>query len=183
MQIRMPGDGWSMRTCTPLNWDVAEGRTELLAYRHGHGPAGIWSGQVAAGDGIRFMGPRRSIDAPGAGERILFVGDESSVALACAFTTTGAEVTHLFEAALPAPLTGTLDKLGLTAAVCGNDETDALLDRLRGLAAGVPAPYRLIVTGDAATVHAVRREVRTWATPPAKITGKAYWAAGRAGLD
>jgi ferric-chelate reductase (NADPH) len=66
VQIRMAGDGWSMRTYTPLNWDVADGRTELLAYRHGHGPAGIWSGQVAAGDGIRFMGPRRSIDAPGA---------------------------------------------------------------------------------------------------------------------
>ncbi|GGN65282.1 hypothetical protein GCM10010112_26460 [Actinoplanes lobatus] len=185
VQLRLPGDGWTMRTYTPLFWDAEDGRTELLAYRHGHGPASTWSGQVESGDSVRFMGPRRSIDAPATGEPVLFVGDESSVALACAFATTGATVTHLFEAAHPAALTGTLAGLSpaLDADVCGNDDPAALLDRLRGLAAAMPRPYRLIVTGDAATVHAVRREVRTWSTPPARITGKAYWAAGRAGLD
>jgi ferric-chelate reductase (NADPH) len=180
VQLRLPGDGWTMRTYTPLHWDVADGRTELLAYRHGHGPASTWCGEVAAGDSIRFMGPRRSIDAPSAGERILFVGDESSVALACSLATTGAEVTHLFEATRPAELPQTLAKLSLPAEVCGND---TLLERLRVLAATVATPYRLIVTGNAATVHAVRREIRNWPAPPAKVVGKAYWAAGRAGLD
>ncbi|BEL05436.1 hypothetical protein Q0Z83_036270 [Actinoplanes sichuanensis] len=180
VQLRLPGDGWTMRTYTPLNWDAAEGRTELLAYRHGHGPASTWCGEVAVGDGIRFMGPRRSIDAPAAGERILFVGDASSVALACAFTTTGAEVTHLFEAAAPALLAEALQTLSLPAEVCA---TDTLLDRLRALAPTVPVPYRLIVTGNAATVHAVRRDIRDWPAPPPKIVGKAYWAAGRTGLD
>ncbi|GGN12391.1 NADPH-dependent ferric siderophore reductase [Actinoplanes campanulatus] len=185
VQVRLPGDGWTMRTYTPLCWDAADGRTELLAYRHGHGPASAWCGQVEAGDSIRFMGPRRSIDAPAADEPVLFVGDESSVALACAFATTGAAVTHLFEAARPAALAGTLAELepALDADVCGTDDPAGLLDRLRTLAAAMPRPYRLVVTGDAATVHTVRREVRTWSTPPAKVTGKAYWAAGRTGLD
>lgn len=49
--------------------------------------------------------------------------------------------------------------------------------------AGTAGPYRLIVTGDAATVHAVRRDARNWAARPESATGKAYWAVGRTGLD
>jgi ferric-chelate reductase (NADPH) len=185
VQVRLPGDTWTMRTYTPLYWDATTGRTELLAYRHGHGPASTWFGQVQPGDHIKFMGPRRSIEAPAAGERVLFVGDESSVALACAFATTGADIAHLFQAARPAALAGTLGLLDprLDADICGTGNPAALLDNLRALAAAIRDPYRLVVTGDAATVHTVRREIRSWATPPAKITGKAYWAAGRSGLD
>ncbi|MBC8991460.1 siderophore-interacting protein [Micromonospora chalcea] len=185
VQVRLPGEAWTMRTYTPLYWDVTAGRTDLLAYRHGHGPASTWFGQVKPGDHVRFMGPRRSIEAPAAGERILFVGDESSVALACAFATTGADTAHLLQAAQPAALAATLALLdpGLDADICRTGDPAALLDNLRALATAMRDPYRLVVTGDAATVHTVRREVRSWATQPAKITGKAYWAAGRSGLD
>lgn len=176
VQIRPPGDSRGLRTYTPLRWDTTEGRTRLLAYLHGHGPAGAWFRQVKTGDSVRLTGPRRSIDPPAADERVLFVGDESSVALACALETTGADLTCLFEFGQPET---TVD-LAPEAGVCTPAE---LLDRLRPLAAAMPGPYRLIVTGNAATVHAVRRDTRDWSCPPAKITGKAYWAAGRAGLD
>lgn len=185
VQVRLPGDTWTMRTYTPLYWDVTAGRTGLLAYRHGHGPASTWFGQVKPGDHVKFMGPRRSIDAPTAAERILFVGDESSVALACAFATTGADIAHLFQATQPTALAATLSLLEprLDADICRTGNPRALLENVRALATAIRDPYRLVVTGDAATVHAVRRDIRSWATPPAKITGKAYWAAGRSGLD
>lgn len=178
VQVRPPGDGRGLRTYTPLDWDNERGRTRLLAYLHGDGPASTWFRQVRGGEAVRLMGPRRSIDAPVAGERILFAGDASSVALACAFDTTGAEITYLFEE----PVADALGALGAApgAEIC---EPAALLDRLRAAAAAIAGPYRLVVTGDAATVHAVRRDVRGWATPPTKISGKAYWAAGRTGLD
>ncbi|MCM4078095.1 hypothetical protein [Paractinoplanes hotanensis] len=41
----------------------------------------------------------------------------------------------------------------------------------------------LVVTGDAATVHAVRRDSRGWERKPRVVKGKAYWAEGRTGLD
>jgi ferric-chelate reductase (NADPH) len=40
-----------------------------------------------------------------------------------------------------------------------------------------------VVTGNAATVHAIRRDSRDWPRRPGEIKGKAYWAEGRAGLD
>lgn len=44
------------------------------------------------------------------------------------------------------------------------------------------------MTGDAATMHAVRRDARNWAARnwaarPESVTGKAYLAVGRTGLD
>ncbi|MFF5235281.1 siderophore-interacting protein [Dactylosporangium sp. NPDC000521] len=176
VQIRPPGDGRGLRTYTPTSWDVAEGRTSLLAYLHGDGPASVWFRQVRVGDRVKLMGPRRSVEPPAAGEQVLFVGDATSVALARAFGTTGAALTCLFEAERPAALDG----LQPGAEVC---EPADLLDRLRTVGSGMAGPYRLVVTGNAATVHAVRREIRSWSAPPAKVTGKAYWAAGRTGLD
>lgn len=182
VQIRPTGTGRGLRTYTPLNWDAEEGRTELLAYVHGPGPASGWFRHVQTGAQVKLMGPRRSIDPPAAGDRIVFVGDETSLALACAFTTTGAQLTCLFEAARPEPFAATVNTAAptLTADVCGKTE---LLDRLRHIVTAETGPYRLVVTGDAATVHTVRRDVRTWTALPSKISGKAYWAAGRTGLD
>jgi ferric-chelate reductase (NADPH) len=51
-------------------------------------------------------------------------------------------------------------------------------------AAGAAADaFDLVVTGDAATVHGVRRDSRQWPRTPRRVTGKAYRATGRTGLD
>jgi NADPH-dependent ferric siderophore reductase len=44
-------------------------------------------------------------------------------------------------------------------------------------------PFDLVVSGDAATVHAVRRNARQWPRRPTDTKAKAYWAKGRTGLD
>ena len=182
VQIRPTGTGRGLRTYTPLSWDAEEGRTELLAYVHGPGPASGWFRHVRASAMVKLMGPRRSIDPPAAGDRIVFVGDETSLALACAFATIGAQLVCLFEAARPGPFAAMVNTAAptVTADVCGKTE---LLDRLHQIATAETGSYRLVVTGDAETVHTVRRDVRTWTAPPSKVSGKAYWAAGRTGLD
>ncbi|MEA5367322.1 siderophore-interacting protein [Amycolatopsis sp., V23-08] len=180
LQFRPRRGTLSLRTYTPVSWDAERGVTELLGFTHGDGPAAQWLRQVAAGDACEVFGPRKSIDLRDPAGPVTFVGDESSVALACALRTVTAEVSHVFEARDPAGLTEVLAGLGLDAQVVEKTDDRAELLRLARAAAG---PATLVVTGDAATVHTVRRDSRTWPQPPREVKGKAYWAAGRTGLD
>jgi NADPH-dependent ferric siderophore reductase len=182
LQFRPRRGTLSLRTYTPVSWDVERGVTELVGFTHGDGPAAHWLRQVAAGDACEVFGPRRSIDLRDPAGPTVFVGDESSVALACALRTVTPDVSHVFEARDPAGLTEVLAGLGINAQVVEKTSDRAeLLSRARE-AAGA-APGCLVVTGDAATVHAVRRDSRTWPQAPREVKGKAYWAEGRTGLD
>jgi NADPH-dependent ferric siderophore reductase len=174
----------SLRTYTPTSWDVARGVTELIAYTHGTGPAAHWFERVTEGQTCEVFGPRRSIDLREATGPVLFIGDESSVALACALRTVGSDVAFVFEARDPAGLTDVLVQLKITervAVVAKSPDRADLLRRARRDA--VQTRYTLIVTGDAATVHAVRRDSRGWERKPRQVKGKAYWAENRTGLD
>jgi len=184
LQFRPRRGSMAMRTYTPVRWDAAQGVTELIAYTHGDGPAAQWFGQVTHDQACEVFGPRRSIDLREAAAPVLFVGDESSVALACALRTVTGDVSHLFEASDPAGLAAVLDQVGIAgrvAVVAKSADRADLLTQARDAATG--APYTLLVTGDAATVHAVRRDSRDWQHRPRQVTGKAYWAEGRTGLD
>src|SRR5688500_15274850 len=83
LQFRPRRGTLSLRAFTPISWDAARGVTELVAYTHGDGPAARWFEQAAVGDECEVLGPRRSIDLRDLAGPVLFVGDESSVALAC----------------------------------------------------------------------------------------------------
>jgi ferric-chelate reductase (NADPH) len=87
-------------------------------------------------------------------------------------------VSHVFEARDPAVLTEVLAGLGINAQV-----VEKTADRAELLSLARETAGSLVVTGDAATVHAVRRDSRTWPHPPRDVKGKAYWAEGRTGLD
>jgi ferric-chelate reductase (NADPH) len=185
LQIRPRRGSMNLRTYTPIRWDADRGVTELIAFTHGEGPAAEWFGRVKVGDPCEVLGPRRSIDLRGPADApIIFVGDESSVALACALRTVTGDVSHVFEAGDPAGLAGVLTGLGITervAVVAKSPDRAGLLGQARDAAA--QGPYTLVVTGDAATVHAVRRDSRGWRRTPGRLKGKAYWAQGRTGLD
>jgi ferric-chelate reductase (NADPH) len=184
LQFRPRRGTLSLRTYTPISWDAERGVTELVAFTHGDGPATQWFERAAVGDGCEVLGPRRSIDLRGPAGSVLFVGDESSVALACALRTVTDDVSHVFEAHDPAGLTGVLAGLGITerVVVVAKAADRAELSQQARDAAG-QMPYTLVVTGDAAAVHAVRRDSRAWPRKPGQVKGKAYWAEGRAGLD
>jgi ferric-chelate reductase (NADPH) len=184
LQFRPRRGTLRMRTYTPVRWDTGQGVTELVAYTHGDGPAATWFRQVAVGEACEVFGPRRSIDLREPAAPVVFVGDESSVALACALRTVTDDVSHVFEADDPAGLVEVLAGLGIADRVTAVAKTPARAELLRAArdAAG-SGPYSLLVTGDAATVHAVRRDSRGWPRAPRQVRGKAYWAEGRAGLD
>jgi len=184
LQFRPRRGTMSLRTFTPVRWDLGGGVTELVGFTHGAGPAAQWFARVAVGEACEVFGPRRSIDLQDPAGPVVFVGDESSVALACALRTVTEDVSHVFEARDPTGLAAVLAGLGITerVAVVPKATDRAELLRQAREAAG-PEPYSLVVTGDAATVHAVRRDSRGWPRPPRQVKGKAYWAEGRAGLD
>ena len=184
LQLRPRRGSLSLRTYTPVSWDAGRGATGLIAYTHGTGPAAQWIEQVTEGQTCEVFGPRRSIDLREATGPVLFIGDESSVALACALHTIADDVTYVFEAHDPAGLTGVLAQLGIAERVTAVAKSTDRVDLLRQARHGAgPTPYTLVVTGDAATVHAVRRDSRGWERSPRRVTGKAYWAEGRTGLD
>jgi NADPH-dependent ferric siderophore reductase len=177
VQLRTRRGTMKMRTYTPVRWDADT--TELIAYTHGDGPAADWFRGVRVGDSCEVFGPRKSIDLRGL-DRVVFVGDESSIALACALKVVTPQVKHVFEATDPAAVTELLAVHGLVDASVVVPNTD-VVTRVRDVLPD--EPYDLVVTGNAATVHAIRRDSRDWPRRPGEIKGKAYWAEGRTGLD
>ncbi|WNV88009.1 siderophore-interacting protein [Umezawaea sp. Da 62-37] len=181
VQIRTRRGTLKLRTYTPTRWDADT--TELIAYTHGDGPATDWFRGAAAGATCDVLGPRKSIDLRGL-DRAVFIGDESSIALAIALSGVTSRVDHVFEASDPDAVTAMLASRGLaesSVVVPKTADPQQLLTRAR--AAAPTEPFDLVVTGDAKTVHQVRRDSRDWPNRPGQTKGKAYWAEGRAGLD
>jgi hypothetical protein len=79
IQVRVAGGGLTMRTYTPVRWENTTGDTTILVYLHGAGPGSAWAQDVAAGDTVQVVGPRRSIDLTRFTRAPIFVGDETSV--------------------------------------------------------------------------------------------------------
>ncbi|MFI9382258.1 siderophore-interacting protein [Kutzneria sp. NPDC052558] len=180
-QIRTQRGTLKLRAYTPIRWDGDT--TELIACTHADGPAAEWFRTVAAGDMCDVFGPRKSIDLRGI-DRAVFVGDESSIALAIALSGVTSRVDHVIEAADPDAATAVLAAHGLdrsSRVVAKPADPRALLDHVRGVTPD--EPFVLVVTGNAKTVHEVRRDTRNWSLRPVEIKGKAYWAEGRTGLD
>ena len=86
IQVRIAGEGLTVRTYTPVRWKNTTGDTTILVYLHGGGPGSGWARDVAAGDTVQVVGPRRSIDLTKFTSAPIFVGDETSVGLRVAWT-------------------------------------------------------------------------------------------------
>jgi len=185
LQLRAQRGGFQLRTYTPVSWDNDTASTQVIGWNADHGPGGRWFGEVAVGDVCEVFGPRRSLPLGDLADDAVFVGDETSIGLASAFHALRPHAFHVFESVDPAALTAALDALGLPAAqrvvVAKDDDRGALLGHLRDHAADIKDPFDIVVTGDVATVRAVRRSARELSAR--KVHGKAYWAKGRAGLD
>lgn len=186
LQLRPQRGSMQMRAYTPMNWDRDEGTTELIAFKHGDGPAIRWFDDATTGADCEVFGPNRSVDLSDTAPTTLFIGDETSVGLAHALHNINPTVRYLYEATDPDALTTVLTTLGLTAnaeIIAKTDSRDALLQLIRDSAESYTDPCDLVVSGDAATVNAVRRDVRRWIHLTSRIKARAYWAHGRAGLS
>lgn len=61
VQIVM-GSVFESRTYTPIEWDAQRGRTRIVGYLHGNGPACAWLRAAVVGDTCDLLGPRHSLD-------------------------------------------------------------------------------------------------------------------------
>jgi NADPH-dependent ferric siderophore reductase len=186
LQMRPRRGTLLFRTYTPTRWDPDRGVTELVAFTHGEGPAADWFRSVTVGDVCEVFGPRRSIELSRLSGPVVFVGDESSVGLACALRTVTSQVSCVFEALDPDGLRKVLGDLQIAdgcAVVARTSDRSELMERARHAADATADAFDLVVTGDAGTVHSLRRVSRQWQHTPRRVTGKAYWAPGRTGLD
>jgi ferric-chelate reductase (NADPH) len=186
LQLRPRRGTLLFRTYTPISWHREVGATELIAFTHGEGPAADWFRQVKVDDGCEVFGPRKSIELTRLAVPVVFVGDESSVGLACALRTLTSQVSYVFEAADPDGLRKVLSDLQFADhfdVVTKTPDRSELLGHARRAADAWGAAFELVVTGDAGTVHTLRRDSRQWQQTPRRVVGKAYWAPGRTGLD
>jgi len=183
VQVLLPGR--DVRTFTPLRWDREAGVTELLVYHHADTPAGAWVRELAVGDVCRFIGPQRSLRLAGPGPVVLF-GDETSCALARALAAVpGVELTCVLEATAPADLRAALgdcaERATLVPRGAAEEHLPTLVDHLRSARARHPGAS-LLLTGRAQAIQRVRAGLKALSLP-APTANRAYWSAGKTGLD
>ena len=186
IQIAM-GSAFVARTYTPIEWDAVAGCTRILGYAHGDGPGSAWVRSLKSGDECDIFGPRRSLDVSGVAGPLAILGDETSIGLAhallrqdrtraveCRFEVEDVEASRRVEA-----------HLGLDDAVLfGRTEGDAHLEEMEAtLPALVAADAAFVLTGKAATIQRLRQSLKRQGAPTKRIVTKAYWAAGKTGLD
>ena len=189
-QLMLPG--MVARTYTPFDVDATAGRLSVLAYAHGDGPAARWTAAAAVGDGIPVFGPRGSLALGTLSGPVVLVGDETSLGVARALHVhrdpaqgQPADVAAVFE--LVAGIETALQALGLShAAVVTKAPADAhrpaLEAALRAALARLPGAT-LVLTGNAHTIQSLRAALKANPAPCAAQRTKAYWAAGKKGLD
>lgn len=179
LQVLLRDD--DVRTYTPIGWSV--GRTSILVYLHGDAPGARWGRVVKPGDVCRYVGPQRSLQLP-PGPTVI-VGDETSVAVAAAYTSARqGSVRSVFEAGDPDGVAMAAEAVGLTGAKVyprrsSGDHLEALIGAVVELSR--EPGVNIGISGGAGFVQKVRAGVRAQSTAAVRV--KAYWAPGRVGMD
>lgn len=173
VQIVFPSK--SVRTYTPIGW--ADGRTEVLAHRHGAAtPAMAWLDSIAVDQPVRFVGPQRSLTLPPG--PVTLIGDETAIGVAAAYARARpSQITPIFEVGPTVDVAPALERVGLENALVvrrGGGTDPALIDT-------VAAGTQVGIAGGGELVQRVRAQLRARGVTTFKV--KTYWLAGRAGLD
>jgi NADPH-dependent ferric siderophore reductase len=186
VQVAM-GGAFVTRTYTPIAWNAAEGRACILGYAHGPGPGSAWLQSVKPGDGCQFFGPRSSLNVgPTAGPLLLF-GDETSFGLAYALAQQDSRrsITCHFEVDDLTSANDVIAQLEIPDVTLhirkGSEDhlgaLDAVIDR------STRTGGTFVITGRARAVQHLRQNMRRQMVPASRVHTKAYWAAGKKGLD
>jgi NADPH-dependent ferric siderophore reductase len=186
LQLRVRRGSVDLRTYTPFEWDTQQGTTDLIAFNHGPGPGVRWFLDAVSGAVCEIFGPSRSINLSDPAGEVMFIGDETSIALALALRDINPTARYLFEAANPDTLHSALAAFGFLGdfeIVPKSEDRRVLLHCARAAGEECGGDLDLVVSGDAATVDAVRRAARSWSPSAPRVRARAYWAKGRTGLS
>lgn len=178
-----------MRTYTPLAWDSARGATQLLVYLHGNSPGAEWGRDVRVGDRCQFMGPRGSLALSSLQGPVVLFGDETSFAVAHTLRNlrAGADgVEQVFEVSSGDASESVLRELHLSDSALVERAPDeghlpTVAERLGAALKRHPGAH-LVMTGRAQAIQALRARLREEGVSAAQKV-KAYWSAGKRGLD
>lgn len=188
LQVMIPEAG--PRTYSPFAPDVSSGSLELLAYAHGDTPAGRWAKRQRSGATFRAFGPRGSLPLADLSGPVVMFGDETSFAAARSLLDArgqDADLAFIFECTNEEESQLVLGDLGVgRAALVQRQDTrkhlDAVEEHVRSALIRL-AGARLILTGHAQTIQAVRSRFKISPAPHVAQKTKAYWADGKQGLD
>jgi NADPH-dependent ferric siderophore reductase len=187
VQVKLDG-GLITRTYTPIEWDRKVGTTRILTYCHGAGPGSEWGRRVIVGDERQFFGPRRSLELVSLASTTILFGDETSFGLAVALERNGepsAERRFIFEVNDRQESASVLHRLGLAATIfVERRPDDAHLHEISDAIVGFVQPTNtFILSGKASSIQHVSRTLKANGVETRRLRTKAYWAAGKVGLD
>ena len=198
---RVPGDkvqvrvgGMAFRTFTPFRMGEGDDDAlDLLGYVHGSAPAARWLGAVAPGDRCHVMGPRRSMDLAAIDRSTVFVGDETSLALALALCGTplgGLDTHFIFEVGDVSEVRAVLEAMGrgmLQHARLVERRADGahLAEIEEALVRYVAADSfrQYVLSGQSLAIQRLQRALKAAGAKPSQMLVKAYWAPGKTALD
>jgi len=188
-KIQLQLGGWVQRTYTPLDWDAVNGRTRILVYLHTDGPGTQWARSVRKGDACLIFGPRKSIQLAPQRAPVIVSGDETSLGLGAAFAAHGtAPAVHLLlevsDLATTMPVIAhlQLDGTHVRARRDGDAHFTGLETALTELLMA-DAAAAIVLTGRAGAIQHMTRFLRQTGVGTGRRHSKAYWAAGKTGLD
>lgn len=183
-KIQLQLGGWVQRTYTPIDWDSINGRARILVHLQADGPGTQWARTAKKGDACVLFGPRKSIAVAPSGTPAIVFGDETSLGLAAALAAHG-PVQVLLDVANRQETAPVLAQLGLAQAqMCdrtegANPALEAHLSALLMQDAGA----EIVLTGRASSIQHLTRFLRQTGAGSGRRHSKAYWAAGKTGLD
>jgi ferric-chelate reductase (NADPH) len=178
------------RTYSPFAWDGVRGAMSLLLYRHGDTPSVRWANAVAEGEQLYVFGPRSSLGLGSSSGPMVLFGDETSFGVARALLESrgsASELGFVFEGSNRSESSSVLDALQLTgAALIERREDERHLteveEQLRA-ALTLNPESRLVLTGKAQSIQALRKSLKARPVAHAGQIVKAYWSPGKRGLD
>jgi ferric-chelate reductase (NADPH) len=187
VQVRM--DGFTTRTFTPVSWNAEDGATAIVAFVHGHGPGSDWAEALKPGQDCQLLGPRKSLNLDDIRGEPIFVGDETSFALALAWRVAHPErprALHIFEVDDRDESADVLDRLGVLGVRLVVKDENRHLGELAAVvrdAARADARATLVLSGKAQTIGVMRATLKSAGIVGRDIRVKAYWDENRKGLD
>lgn len=187
-KIQIPIGGMRVsRTYTPITWDAARGTTRFLVWSHGSAPGSDWARTLAPGTACQVIGPRRSVDVASGSAPIVLFGDETAFGLASALQRAepARDLHLLLEVTDAQECRPVLQRLGLHADLLAERvATDAHLPAVEArVTAHAATGAVFVLTGRASAIQHIRRTLKQLGVGASRQHARAYWAAGKSGLD
>ena len=178
------------RTYSPFAWDGVRGAISLLIYRHGDTASVRWANGAAEGERLYVFGPRGSLGLGSSSGPLVLFGDETSFGVARSLLEarrSASELSFVFEGSGRSELSSVLDALELPGADLIERREDErhlaeVEERLRAALNRRPES-RLVLTGKAQSIQALRKSLKARPVAHAGQIVKAYWSPGKRGLD